>query len=172
MTLNADKVGVAVECDVCGHRKAPIGRSVPLGMYLCDHECTGYEREPKPGSLWPGESEAEFGYPVADVGTTCEFWTTCDTCGLPLKEQCGCPPIEDIITIDDAERVRKMIDHEKASMSTEVSWTLHSIRHGHEHLACEGARDAARHAHLIMLLRVLLTLVEPEPACEDGEVKA
>lgn len=67
--LNPRKVGVAVTCRTCGQRKAPVGRSVPLMMYLCDHECQGYREEPRAGSLWPGESEADFGYPVADVGT-------------------------------------------------------------------------------------------------------
>jgi hypothetical protein len=68
--LNPNKVGVIVECAVCGFQKAPIGRSVPFEMYLCDHECTGYRQEPFPGSLWPGESESEFGYAVGDDGTT------------------------------------------------------------------------------------------------------
>ena len=72
MTLNPNKRGVAVECAVCGHRKSPVGRSVPFGMYMCDDDCAGYRIEPWPGSLWPGESEAEFGYSVSDDGTTCE----------------------------------------------------------------------------------------------------
>lgn len=67
--LNPRKVGIAVICLVCAQRKAPIGRSVPLMMSLCDHECTGYDAEPFAGSLWPGESEADFGYPVNDRGT-------------------------------------------------------------------------------------------------------
>jgi hypothetical protein len=69
MALAGDKVGVAVSCVVCGHRKAPVGRSVPVGMYLCDFECPGYDVEPRPGHLWPGESEAEFGYPVPEHAT-------------------------------------------------------------------------------------------------------
>ena len=72
--------------------------------------------------------------------------------------------LESEIAVDDVERVRKMIDREKANMSTNVSWALHSLRHGHEHIAGEGARNAATHANRIMLLRVLLALVEPEPA--------
>lgn len=45
------------ECAVCGKRKAPRGRSVPLPMAggLCDWECPGYQLAPKPGHLWPGE---------------------------------------------------------------------------------------------------------------------
>jgi hypothetical protein len=57
------EVGVAVKCRTCGQRKAPRGRSVPMEMYLCDHECPGYREEPYPGYLWPGETREEFGYP-------------------------------------------------------------------------------------------------------------
>lgn len=44
-------------CVVCGMRKNPVGRSAPVEMAngLCDHECEGYYRDPKPGHLWPGE---------------------------------------------------------------------------------------------------------------------
>lgn len=58
-------VGVGVDCTVCGLRKKPRGRSAPLEMAnsLCDHECEGYNKDPKPGDLWPGEKRAEFGYP-------------------------------------------------------------------------------------------------------------
>ena len=35
---------------------------------LCDWKCPGYNEEPMPGSLWPGESEADFGYPVGPYG--------------------------------------------------------------------------------------------------------
>lgn len=71
LPLHADKVGIAVTCAVCGHRKAPIGRSAPLGSYLCDsHECEGHGQAPFVGDLWPGESEVDFGYAVRDAGTT------------------------------------------------------------------------------------------------------
>ncbi len=70
MILRADKVGIRVRCAVCGATKKPMGRSTPLGGYYCDPECKGYYEEPKPGSLWPGESEQEFGYPVGNDGTT------------------------------------------------------------------------------------------------------
>ncbi len=45
------------DCTVCGRRKAPVGRSVPLecGGSYCDWECDGYRKDPKPGHLWPGE---------------------------------------------------------------------------------------------------------------------
>lgn len=69
MELSKTKVGVGVECLVCGQRKAPVGRSAPLAMYLCNHECIGYYEEPLVGSLWPGESEYDFGYPVGINGT-------------------------------------------------------------------------------------------------------
>lgn len=58
----AKEVGVAVTCTVCGQRKKPVGRSAPLGMYLCDDDCEGYRKEPYPGQLWPGETREEFGY--------------------------------------------------------------------------------------------------------------
>jgi hypothetical protein len=35
----------------------------------CTDECPGYRQPPYAGSLWPGETEAEFGYPVGDDGT-------------------------------------------------------------------------------------------------------
>jgi hypothetical protein len=63
------RVGIAVTCTVCGFRKKPRGRSAPLGMAHCADDCPGYEQEPHVGSLWPGETEAEFGYPVSVVGT-------------------------------------------------------------------------------------------------------
>ena len=68
--LSADCVGVIVRCGRCGHTKKPIGRSGPLGASYCDDDCAGYREEPRPGSLWPGESEADFGYPVNADGTT------------------------------------------------------------------------------------------------------
>lgn len=64
-------VGRAVICRTCGNRKAPRGRAVPLGVYLCNnHECPGWSQPPHPGDLWPGETSEEFGYPCrgADEG--------------------------------------------------------------------------------------------------------
>jgi hypothetical protein len=29
----------------------------------CDNDCEGYYAEPLPGCLWPGETDADFGYP-------------------------------------------------------------------------------------------------------------
>lgn len=62
------KIGIAVQCAVCHTRKKPIGRSAPLEMYLCDEECPGYRDSPFVGSLWPGETEEEFGHPVGEDG--------------------------------------------------------------------------------------------------------
>jgi hypothetical protein len=28
----------------------------------CDFECEGYELDPKPGCLWPRETDVDFGY--------------------------------------------------------------------------------------------------------------
>ena len=63
------KVGIFVRCSVCGSMKKPVGRSGPLGASYCDYDCAGYEQEPLPGSLWPDETEEEFGYPVSSNGT-------------------------------------------------------------------------------------------------------
>lgn len=67
------RVGIAVECAVCHLRKKPWGRSAPLAMAnsLCDWDCPGYDTDPKPGCLWPGETEEEFGYPIT-LDATCE----------------------------------------------------------------------------------------------------
>lgn len=47
----------SVTCSVCGLRKKPIGRSAPMEMAnsLCDDDCDGYRRDPKPPHLWPNE---------------------------------------------------------------------------------------------------------------------
>ncbi len=64
------KAGIAVYCSECGLRKKPRGRSAPdvMANSLCDHECPGYDSEPHVGSLWPMESEQDFGYPVGAYG--------------------------------------------------------------------------------------------------------
>ena len=69
MTLSSTKIGMAVECTVCGRTKKPVGRD-SMDNGLCSYECPGYREDPRSGSLWPGESESEFGYPVSAVGTT------------------------------------------------------------------------------------------------------
>jgi hypothetical protein len=64
-------IGIRVTCAVCGLTKKPIGRSAPLACAggLCDYECPGYRAEPYVGSLWPGESAEDFGYPIGTDGT-------------------------------------------------------------------------------------------------------
>ena len=57
------KNGTRVTCIICGHTKKPIGRSAPLGDLYCDNDCPGYRKKPFVGSLWPGETAEEFGYP-------------------------------------------------------------------------------------------------------------
>jgi hypothetical protein len=64
------RVGIEVTCAVCGRMKQPIGRDAPLAAHYCDRDCVGHRQPPYPGSLWPGETEAEFGYPVGTDGTT------------------------------------------------------------------------------------------------------
>ena len=63
------KIGIKVTCVVCGDMKKPVGRSGPPGAEYCTDECSGYRQPPYPGSLWPGETEAEFGFPVSDDAT-------------------------------------------------------------------------------------------------------
>ena len=63
------RVGVQITCVVCGQMKQPRGRSAPMGAIYCDHECPGYNALPNVGSLWPGETEEDFGYPVGEWGT-------------------------------------------------------------------------------------------------------
>jgi len=68
--LSLTKAGIRVDCAVCHRIKNPIGRSGPLVADYCDHECPGYRQPPYVGSLWPNETEAAFGYPVGNDGTT------------------------------------------------------------------------------------------------------
>lgn len=63
------RVGIAVYCAECRNQKAPVGRSVPMGSFYCDDTCRGYSLQPYPGSLFPGETEEDFGYPVGQAGT-------------------------------------------------------------------------------------------------------
>lgn len=63
------RVGIAVRCNLCGRNKAPFWRSIGYGLYLCERDCPGYYQDPRPGSLWPGETEKEFGYPIISAGT-------------------------------------------------------------------------------------------------------
>lgn len=66
---SATKRGIRVKCAVCGRDKRPIGRSASIQSYLCADECPGYDQAPYVGSLWPGETDADFGYPCGDHGT-------------------------------------------------------------------------------------------------------
>lgn len=77
------RVGIRVTCATCGYVKLPIGRSAPLDYYGCNgHDCPGYFDEPHPGSLWPGETAADFGYPIGVHGTEeVEMVKECDQCG-------------------------------------------------------------------------------------------
>ena len=65
------KIGITVECAVCGNMKQPVGRDASGHAHYCTrYTCEGYDQEPFAGSLWPGESEEDFGYPVSSRGTT------------------------------------------------------------------------------------------------------
>ena len=74
--LSRTKVGVRVECATCGLTKKPVGRDAPMAVAnaYCDHECSGCYDDPQVGSLWPGESEYDFGYQVGDAGTEERPW--------------------------------------------------------------------------------------------------
>lgn len=66
------KIGIAVECGTCHRTKAPRGRSIPGEIYesYCNRDmCPDYWTEPKPGDLFPGESEEDFGYPIGSNAT-------------------------------------------------------------------------------------------------------
>ena len=55
-----DVIGVDVKCVDCGRTKAPIGRSVALGMNYCtEDDCLGYDLPPKAGWLFSGERWSE-----------------------------------------------------------------------------------------------------------------
>lgn len=69
MDSSPTKVGVAITCRICGNYKAPRGRSAPMESSYCDFECEGYYAKPQVGSLWWGETDADFGYPCSDTGT-------------------------------------------------------------------------------------------------------
>jgi hypothetical protein len=49
-----------------------------MDSYLCDNDCAGYEHDPKPGCLWPGETEADFGYQCCSHAT--KEITECKMC--------------------------------------------------------------------------------------------
>lgn len=70
--LRDDYFGYRATCTICSRTKKPVGRSAPVDSYMCEpfHEkinpsgCEGYDLEPLPSHLWPGESEADFGFKV------------------------------------------------------------------------------------------------------------
>jgi hypothetical protein len=71
------KIGIQVRCSTCGNVKAPRGRSVPDAIWdsfcLPPHPgmlgCEGYYEDPKPGDLWPGETEEDFGFACSPNAT-------------------------------------------------------------------------------------------------------
>ena len=66
MILRRGIVGIWVQCATCGRQKQPVGRATYTAM--CDVGCPGYLKSPKPGQLWPGETEKQFGQPVGNDG--------------------------------------------------------------------------------------------------------
>lgn len=70
--LSNKKIGICIYCQECGKLKQPWGRSVPIStanIYCYHDNCEGWDKEPLSGSLFPGESEYDFGYPCSDNGT-------------------------------------------------------------------------------------------------------
>lgn len=64
------KIGIRVTCTVCGDVKQPRGRSAAMCSSYCNsHDCDGYRLDPKPGDLWWGETDADFGYACGDNAT-------------------------------------------------------------------------------------------------------
>lgn len=90
--LRVDRVGVRVRCSCCYQTKAPRGRSAPFGCY-CNEECPGYNEEPYPDpSLWPNESEVDFGYPAGNYYATAqEFKETRERVACPVREDASKP---------------------------------------------------------------------------------
>jgi hypothetical protein len=66
MVTEPTKVGIGVRCTTCGRDKEPHGRMYFSG---CDDDCEGYYAVPLPGCLWPGETDADFGYPSCSHST-------------------------------------------------------------------------------------------------------
>jgi hypothetical protein len=62
MVTEPARVGISVTCTTCGRNKEPHGRSASMYSSGCDSDCEGYRSEPLPGCLWPGETDADFGY--------------------------------------------------------------------------------------------------------------
>jgi hypothetical protein len=67
--MSATKRGKRIICTACEQMKQPIGRDASMFASYCNRDCPGYEQEPHVGSLWPGETDEDFGYPCDDRGT-------------------------------------------------------------------------------------------------------
>ena len=60
--------GIRVVCGICGQPKVPHG-SIAMAMHgsCCDSPCPGYDREPLPGCLWPGEISDTDDAPICNL---------------------------------------------------------------------------------------------------------
>lgn len=76
-----------VDCTLCGKRKAPSGRSVPLAMAngYCDNDCAGYHQDPKPPHLW---SEHDSTRHYTDPEGWAEHEKACPVC-RPDCDECN-----------------------------------------------------------------------------------
>lgn len=112
------RMGVPVKCAVCGQTKKPVGRSAPFGWDSCDDRCKGYRQAPYPGSLWPGETEDDFGYPIGDAGTK----------RVPVK--------------DDVDEEVSEKEIEKAAEAVHNRWVKNQVKAGEtEHKSPDGKED-------------------------------
>ena len=80
------------KCGVCGYSKSPLGRSAALGTYHCNCDCPGYQSEPRPDTLWPGERQGDvYEIPTVAVYSGVEKvdWDYCLMCKEYQKERHG-----------------------------------------------------------------------------------
>lgn len=88
-------IGRSVTCATCGRQKKPIGRdAAPAAANgYCDREsCEGYDQEPLPDRLWPGEGDEPTCQECEQPVTACACCPECDGTGgyLPAGACGGC----------------------------------------------------------------------------------
>jgi len=78
------------DCELCGFRKKPIGRSAPLEMAndLCDIDCPGYSIGLLPGHLWPEETVDRIDWLVAGCESGPRARETQDDWLRSVRDQC------------------------------------------------------------------------------------
>ena len=66
--LSKTKVGISVDCVVCGKQKKPRGRDAPVSSPYCTYGCTGYQKEPLPDHSGLVNRRPNSGYFVGECG--------------------------------------------------------------------------------------------------------